>query len=45
MPGYVVLETVLLKTRSSGRNLFAYCPYISHLFEVLEPNLMEVNLL
>jgi hypothetical protein len=32
------------KTGSSGKNLFAYFPYISHLFEVLEPNLMESNL-
>jgi hypothetical protein len=44
MPSYVVFETFLLKTRSSGKNLLAYCPYISHLFGVLEPNLMEINL-
>jgi hypothetical protein len=34
-----------LETRSSGKNQFAYFPYISHLFEVLEPNFMELNLL
>jgi hypothetical protein len=33
-----------IKTRSSGKNKFAYFPYTSHLFEVLEPNLMELNL-
>jgi hypothetical protein len=32
------------KTRSSGKKQFAYFPYISHLFEVLEPNLTECNL-
>jgi hypothetical protein len=32
------------KTGSSAKNLFAYFPYISHLFEVLEANLMESNL-
>jgi hypothetical protein len=31
-------------TRSSGKNLFAYFPYTSNLFEVLEINLMERNL-
>jgi hypothetical protein len=29
-----------MHTRSSGKNF----PYVSHLFEVLEPNLMELNL-
>jgi hypothetical protein len=27
-----------------GKNYFAYFPYISHLFELLESNLMEINL-
>jgi hypothetical protein len=31
-------------TRSSGKNEFDYFPYISHLFELREPNLMELNL-
>jgi hypothetical protein len=31
------------KIRSSGKNYFAFFPYRSHLFEVLEPNLMEIN--
>jgi hypothetical protein len=30
--------------RSSGKNQFAYFPYISLLCEVREPNLMELNL-
>jgi hypothetical protein len=34
----------ILITRSSGKNLFAYFPNISHLFEVTERNLMELNL-
>jgi hypothetical protein len=36
--------TPAIQTRSSGKNWFAYFPYISHLFEVLEPNLMEFSL-
>jgi hypothetical protein len=31
-------------TRISGKNYFTYFPYISNLFEVNEPNLMELNL-
>jgi hypothetical protein len=31
-------------TRSSGKNQFAYIPYISHLFEAHEPNLMGINI-
>jgi hypothetical protein len=31
-------------TRSSGKNYFAYFPYIRHLFEVHELNLTEPNL-
>jgi hypothetical protein len=31
-------------TRTSWKNYFAYFPYISHLFEVLEPNLLELNI-
>jgi hypothetical protein len=30
--------------RSSGKNQFAYFPYICHLFEVRESNLMELDL-
>jgi hypothetical protein len=30
-------------TRNSGKNYFAYFPYVSHLSEVLEPNLMELT--
>jgi hypothetical protein len=36
--GQIVKQEVL------GRTNFAYFPYISHLFEVLGPNLMELNL-
>jgi hypothetical protein len=32
------------KTRSSGKNSFAYIPYVSHLFELLEPNSIKINL-
>jgi hypothetical protein len=32
------------KTRISRKNYFTYFPYISNLFEVNEPNLMELNL-
>jgi hypothetical protein len=35
---------VYKERRSSGKNLFAYFPYIGHLSEVTEPNLMELNL-
>jgi hypothetical protein len=31
--------------RSSGKNYFAYFPYIRNLFEVIEPNLMKCNLI
>jgi hypothetical protein len=37
-------STVSTETRSSGKNYFAYFPYINKLFEVLEQNLMELNL-
>jgi hypothetical protein len=39
-----VHKVFLVKTRSSGKSYFVYFPYISHLFDVLEPNLMEINL-
>jgi hypothetical protein len=35
------IHSISVTTRSSGKKYFAYFPYISHLFEVLEPNLME----
>jgi hypothetical protein len=37
-------RVVWLLTRSSGKNYFAYFSYMSRLFEVLEPNLMEPTL-
>jgi hypothetical protein len=39
------IQTKIIKQQEIlGRNNFFYFPYISHLLEVLEPNLMEFNL-
>jgi hypothetical protein len=32
------------ENKISGKKQFAYFPYIRHLFEVREPNLLELNL-
>jgi hypothetical protein len=34
----------MLQQSNSGKNEFAYFPYVSHLFEVLEQHLMKLNL-
>jgi hypothetical protein len=39
-PEQMALREKKIMTRSSAKNKFAYFPYISHVFEVLEPNLM-----
>jgi hypothetical protein len=38
------VRIILQLTRNSEKNYFAYFPYISHLLEVIDPNLMEINL-
>jgi hypothetical protein len=40
----VMVALLEVTTRSSGKNKFVYFPYVSHLFEVPEPKLMELNL-